>query len=483
MTDATPPASLPRTVAVCVGAVILFEILRWIAVPGFDLELLAELGMRPMSVADGVMWVVVARAVLALSGLPGGPLWMLIPYAGAAMAALQGMESLEIGWQPAVLEPGLGFRVVGTLTMLGGASLLWVACDRVSATGRVSGPVWIGAWAALPALASFGTELGVEVAYGLRTALATLLVGGLLMVPPLVLGGVVAIRGLPDGPFLGRLRFRSTLDAPLSGLVLSWLALQAMLWFGTFGLPPLWLPGLVATTVAGLAAREIAQHDARDAPAPLLHLIGPALSALVLSGALVGYVAREGLPIPQPSPWSGVAAFTVVVSSSSPSAETDGARLAARLEGLGVDVAWKALDPHRVELDISSARSPEILDVVLPPGQLEILDGQGGRLTNAHIADASVGWNEWGPYVSVVLTPTGARGFCEMSTASVGHQIHIVLDGVVRSSPMVREPICGGRISIDMGGAGDPTAEANALALVLRSGAPLGATWTVDSIR
>ena len=53
-------------------------------------------------------------------------------------------------------------------------------------------------------------------------------------------------------------------------------------------------------------------------------------------------------------------------------------------------------------------------------------------------------------------------------------QLAIVLDGVVQSAPVLREPITGGRGQIDMGSSGDRKKnmeEAKIIAMTLRSGA------------
>ncbi|MGA7761023.1 MAG: protein translocase subunit SecD [Candidatus Binataceae bacterium] len=117
-----------------------------------------------------------------------------------------------------------------------------------------------------------------------------------------------------------------------------------------------------------------------------------------------------------------------------------------------------------------------------PPGD-EILYGpasRGGRepylvespvlLTGDTITDARVrpGGQLEGPYVTVDLDQRGAQIFGAITSANVGRKIAIVLDNVVYSAPVIREPIPGGHVQITGNFTYD---EAHELAIVLRSGA------------
>jgi protein-export membrane protein SecD len=72
------------------------------------------------------------------------------------------------------------------------------------------------------------------------------------------------------------------------------------------------------------------------------------------------------------------------------------------------------------------------------------------------------------PGVSLTFTNRGATRFAQVTKANVGSHLAIVLDRVVRSSPVIREAIRGGRASIT-GSFSDQ--EALVLATVLRAGA------------
>jgi preprotein translocase subunit SecD len=117
-----------------------------------------------------------------------------------------------------------------------------------------------------------------------------------------------------------------------------------------------------------------------------------------------------------------------------------------------------------------------------PPGD-EVLYGpasRGGRerylietpvlLTGDTITDARVrpGGQLEGPYVTVDLDQRGAQIFSAITSANVGRKIAIILDNVVYSAPVIREPIPGGHVQITGSFTYD---EAHELAIVLRSGA------------
>jgi preprotein translocase subunit SecD len=89
----------------------------------------------------------------------------------------------------------------------------------------------------------------------------------------------------------------------------------------------------------------------------------------------------------------------------------------------------------------------------------------GDVLTDAHVSPGSM---TEGMAVEFVLDAAGAQQFAQLSSANVGRQLAIVLDGNVESAPVIREPITGGRGQIT--GRFD-FAEAQDLANVLRNGA------------
>ncbi|MBU4375867.1 MAG: protein translocase subunit SecD [Candidatus Omnitrophica bacterium] len=118
----------------------------------------------------------------------------------------------------------------------------------------------------------------------------------------------------------------------------------------------------------------------------------------------------------------------------------------------------------------------------VPGYELKYFDkGQGGReplliaknasftgdlLVDARTEFSSKGFGE--PYVSIRLNNKGADIFAGVTAANIGKRLAIVLDGEIRSAPMIRETIPSGQAQITGSFSAD---EANDLAVVLRAGA------------
>ena len=91
------------------------------------------------------------------------------------------------------------------------------------------------------------------------------------------------------------------------------------------------------------------------------------------------------------------------------------------------------------------------------------------ELTGKYIKDAYVSYDPGGlPSVSIVFNSEGAKIFENVTTNNVGRQLAIVLDGVVKSAPMIRERIPEGKGQIS---GKFNMEEAKELAIVLRAGA------------
>ena len=94
----------------------------------------------------------------------------------------------------------------------------------------------------------------------------------------------------------------------------------------------------------------------------------------------------------------------------------------------------------------------------------------GDKLTSAH-----VGVGERGePIVSFAFDAVGARLFGELTKKHTGEFMAIVLDKVVKSAPVIRTPITGGRGQIELGRSRDMQQtmnEAKVIATALRAGA------------
>ncbi|HMO02066.1 MAG TPA: protein translocase subunit SecD [Oligoflexia bacterium] len=84
------------------------------------------------------------------------------------------------------------------------------------------------------------------------------------------------------------------------------------------------------------------------------------------------------------------------------------------------------------------------------------------------VADARVSIHNGQIEVSLKLNSEGRRTFARITSEHIGRQLGIILDGVLYSAPVIREPIIGGEASISGGFAMD---EAKQLAVILRAGA------------
>lgn len=90
-------------------------------------------------------------------------------------------------------------------------------------------------------------------------------------------------------------------------------------------------------------------------------------------------------------------------------------------------------------------------------------------LTGDTLKDATVGFDPTGvPVVNISFNSEGSRIFAQITGANVGRRLAIVLDEVIYSAPVIREPIRGGRAQIS---GNFTTKEAHDLAIILRAGA------------
>lgn len=104
-------------------------------------------------------------------------------------------------------------------------------------------------------------------------------------------------------------------------------------------------------------------------------------------------------------------------------------------------------------------------------------------LTGNDVNDASVGYDQNNfPYVALSFKPRGSQIFCDLTTRFVKERFAILLDNQIRSAPSIRERICGGRASIEMGNSLDAVSDAQNLSLVLRTGS-LDAPVSIGEVR
>lgn len=118
---------------------------------------------------------------------------------------------------------------------------------------------------------------------------------------------------------------------------------------------------------------------------------------------------------------------------------------------------------------------------IVPPGRLLLQEdvGNGSKrpllverrpsLTGQMLTNATAAFDQYGnPAVDIAFDGRGTQIFAKISTENVNKRFAIVLDGVVYSAPVFREPILGGRAQIS---GNFTTAEAQDLAAILNAGA------------
>jgi len=142
---------------------------------------------------------------------------------------------------------------------------------------------------------------------------------------------------------------------------------------------------------------------------------------------------------------------------------------AAKLELMAVDEdrSMRVGDMSDAE---AASYGDKILEDAIQPGakhlvnEIPILDG-------SMLTDAQVGYDQNNrPVINFTLNSEGAQIFGDFTGKSVGKRLAIVLDGKVYSAPVINERIGGGSGQIS---GNYTTAEANDLAIALRSGALL----------
>ncbi len=156
-------------------------------------------------------------------------------------------------------------------------------------------------------------------------------------------------------------------------------------------------------------------------------------------------------------------------------------RIVVQLPGVGDPERIKALLGKTAHMTFQLVDTTTTSTAGTPPPGVEFLptqndprqriavrtrvDVDGGDLTDARAAtDQQTG--QW--VVNFTFNAVGARRFADITRANVGRPFAIVLDGKVISSPVIREPITGGRGQIS----GSFNAQtASDLALLLRAGA------------
>ncbi len=149
---------------------------------------------------------------------------------------------------------------------------------------------------------------------------------------------------------------------------------------------------------------------------------------------------------------------------------------AAKLELMAVDEDHAARVNEMNEAE-AATYGDKILEDALQP-QLKHLVNEIPILDGTMLTDAHVGYDQNNrPVINFSLNSAGAQIFGDFTAKSVGKRLAIVLDGKVYSAPVINERIGGGSGQIS----GNYTvAEANDLAIALRSGALLAPVYMME---
>lgn len=143
-----------------------------------------------------------------------------------------------------------------------------------------------------------------------------------------------------------------------------------------------------------------------------------------------------------------------------------------RVNGMGLtEPIIQREGKDRIIIELPGVKNPDkAIDILGKTALLEFKDEDGKVvLTGKDLKNAREETNQQGQnLVELEFTSAGAKKFAELTEENVGRHISILLDGKVLTSPVVNEPITGGKAVIT----GSRTLEeAHNLALLLRSGA------------
>jgi len=140
----------------------------------------------------------------------------------------------------------------------------------------------------------------------------------------------------------------------------------------------------------------------------------------------------------------------------------------ANVEAMLADSAARAVFPPEYEWLWSG--EPQTFSDGRSYRMLYLVD-QEPLMTGEAVATASAGFDPQTanqPIVSLELTGDGGRQFADVTRSHVNQRLGIVLDGIVRMAPNIRQPITDGRAQIE---GFDSVEEARDIAIVLRAGA------------
>lgn len=139
-----------------------------------------------------------------------------------------------------------------------------------------------------------------------------------------------------------------------------------------------------------------------------------------------------------------------------------------QLLGKTAKLSFHLVNMDVMNSDVMGTGGDMILPVQERPGET-LAVGRQAMITGDMLVNAAFAQDQNGqPAVSFRFNPIGTKRFCELSRDNVNRLFAIVLDNVIISAPVIREPICGGSGQIS----GNFTVkEASDLAILLRAGA------------
>jgi preprotein translocase subunit SecD len=187
--------------------------------------------------------------------------------------------------------------------------------------------------------------------------------------------------------------------------------------------------------------------------------------------------------------------YRLVITAPDGDAQTDARRLQERFARMEAIVESASTAPGRIEMKLAIP-----LQQSLDPYQagllqrahlsIQLADADGQRLeepeilTNRHVTDVRVAFDNSEPYVQVSLSKEGATRFEEFTSKNVGRFVAVALDGKIEMAAKLTQPISGGIVAIHLGGS-EPIPEklnrAKNLSLMLQAG-DLTGTWTAVSL-
>jgi hypothetical protein len=551
-THASEPRSIGRA-ALWIGVAAIATIVgRVLTLPGVDGEVLSAGGLLDASVlavlGPQLVLVVAARLALDAAGKRGSRIARTLTLAIVlvlcaiqtfALAVWAEQAGDELPYVKLVLEPGLRFRLVATLTATTAAAIAYWLADRIDASRLATGALVLAFFAApLESLRPAFDPIATPHALALPVALALAM---------LIVAIGLVVRAPASWPVrvLGGLELRSAFDALA---VPSAIALLSSVSLGPLAIPLIGRPLLVlAGTIALLVLLSRRSEKGARVLWPLaiavpfvLVALGVSSLGLVRSGAL-----ERAL---DPGPLRGDASFELTLEAVDRFHDGEAEAMVARLEMLGAGAELVSADPRRITLRVRNARD---LDSVLealrphrlglhwveappsvepPPGvsapteyrpsfegacdvvrpwsvtvpctaAIQAVHDPTSAASVCHlyclarepivvtrdVRDAEVVIDPYTqqPLVSATLRDEAAERFGRETGANIGRHLAIVLDDEVVSAPVVQTAIPGGRLQITLGsseGATDRLAEAQLLVAALRSGDSLTSAWLLQSI-